>query len=85
MFAGDSGATTGETDRAATPSPNPSASPHRRGHSRTTRRPSQALDAATAAFEAPRRRSTAGDLGKYQSEINKAQAATEAAAKAMGR
>jgi len=45
----------------------------------------QALDEAKVAFEAAQKALTAGDLGKYQDEIEKAKAATDRAAKAMGR
>ena len=86
VFAGDSGATTGETNPSATPTPKPtgSASPS------TPAKPdnpaaSRALDEASTAFEAAQKALTAGDLGKYQTEIEKAKAATERAAEAMGR
>ncbi len=86
MFAGDSGATTGETDPSAAPSPNPSSSPSPSGSGQPNNpAASQALDEATTAFEAAQKALTAGDLGTYQTEIEKAQAATERAAKAMGR
>jgi uncharacterized membrane protein (UPF0182 family) len=86
VFAGDSGASTGETNPSATPSPKPSGS--------ETPQPStspdnpaaaQALSEAETAFEAAQKALTDGDLGKYQDEIDKAKAATERAAKAMGR
>ena len=86
MFAGNSGATTGETDPSATPTPRPSGSA-------TPSTPTQpdnpavarALDEASTAFEAAQKALVAGDLGKYQTEIEKAKAATERATKAMGR
>lgn len=86
VFAGDSGAETGETNPSATPSPKPSgsASP---SSSASPDNPAaqQALDEATTAFEAAQKALNDGDLGKYQEEINKAQAATKKAAQAMGR
>ena len=45
----------------------------------------EALDEAETAFEAAQKALTSGDLGKYQTEIEKAKAATERALKAMGR
>jgi uncharacterized membrane protein (UPF0182 family) len=86
VFAGDSGAETGETNPSASPSPKPSGSPSPSSSaSSNNAEAQQALDSATAAFEAAQQALNKGDLGKYQEEINKAEAATKAAAKAMGR
>jgi uncharacterized membrane protein (UPF0182 family) len=84
VFAGDSGATTGETNPSATPTPKPAGSEE---PSTAPDNPAaaQALDEAKTAFEAAQKALTAGDLGKYQTEIEKAKAATERAAEAMGR
>ncbi|GAA3714476.1 UPF0182 family protein [Microlunatus aurantiacus] len=86
VFAGNSGATTGETDPTAAPSPNPSGSPSpSTSSSPDNPAAARALDEAKTAFEAAQKALTAGDLGTYQTEIEKAEAATERAAKAMGR
>ncbi|HEU5485675.1 MAG TPA: UPF0182 family protein [Microlunatus sp.] len=86
VFAGDSGASTGETNPSASPSPKPSGS----GAPSPSTSPDnpaavQALTEAETAFEAAQKALTDGDLGKYQDEIDKAKAATDKAAKAMGR
>ena len=87
VFAGDSGANTGEeTDPSASPTPKPSGS---QSPSTPTEPDNpaaiEALDEAETAFEAAQKALTSGDLGKYQTEIEKAKAATERALKAMGR
>jgi uncharacterized membrane protein (UPF0182 family) len=88
VFAGDSGASTGETNPSATPSPRPSGSQSPSPAPTTSPdnpAAAQALAEATTAFEAAQKALTEGDLGKYQAEIEKAKDATERAAKAMGR
>ena len=86
VFAGDSGATTGETDPEATPSPQPSGpqSPQPPGEPDNPAA-ARALTQAQQAFEAAQKALTDGDLGAYQTEIEKAEAATKRAAEAMGR
>ena len=86
VFDGDSGATTGETNPSAAPSPKPSGEPSpTTSASPDNPAAAQALDEAKVAFEAAQKALTDGDLGTYQDQIEKAKAATDRAAKAMGR
>ncbi|MDN5762752.1 MAG: UPF0182 family protein [Microlunatus sp.] len=85
VFAGDSGADTGETDPSASPTPRPSESTPGKPPAEPDRpAATKALTEAKQAFEAAQKALTEGKLGEYQTEIEKAKAATERAAKASG-
>jgi len=79
VFAGNSGASTGEEEPAEPVEPGS-------GTGETdSPAATQALDEAQAAFEAADKALTEGDLGTYQTRIEEAEAATQRALRAMGR
>ena len=92
VFAGDSGAETGETTPGGTPTPGGTASPTPGSTASPT--PSGQVDqaAATAALEAANQAMAAaeaalkgGDLATYQQQVNEARSQIAKALKAMGR